>query len=210
VFAVLTKRRIGLKVFPRHGERFSSGPFSTLLTTVLYLSRHSCLHLLSRRPTVPDRRGGSTQRPQAPPHSRPQQWSCPSKKSQPSKFPQRPRPPKAAAFGKLTENSYGVAGALRSERSWGTVRKDYSPNGAAWDFLSHDAARSKAYRWGEDGMAAICDRYQLLCFSLALWNRKDPILKERIFGLTPPARAITAKTRRSTTSTSTARPRTPT
>src|ERR1700757_1400674 len=76
-------------------------------------------------------------------------------------------------------------GPYVSERSWGTVREDYSPNGAAWDFLSHDAARSKAYRWGEDGMAAICDRYQILCFSLALWNGKDPILKERIFGLTP-------------------------
>src|ERR1700758_4240343 len=76
-------------------------------------------------------------------------------------------------------------GPYVGERSWGTVREDYSPNGAAWDFLSHDAARSKAYRWGEDGMAAICDRYQILCFSLALWNGKDPILKERIFGLTP-------------------------
>jgi hypothetical protein len=76
-------------------------------------------------------------------------------------------------------------GPYVSERSWGTVREDYSPNGAAWDFLSHDAARSKAYRWGEDGMAAICDRYQLLVFSLALWNGQDPILKERAFGLTP-------------------------
>jgi hypothetical protein len=76
-------------------------------------------------------------------------------------------------------------GPYVSERSWGTVREDYSPNGAAWDFLSHDMARSKAYRWGEDGLAAICDRYQLLVFSLALWNGKDAILKERIFGLTP-------------------------
>jgi hypothetical protein len=76
-------------------------------------------------------------------------------------------------------------GPYVSERSWGTVREDYSPNGAAWDYLSHDAARSKAYRWGEDGLAAICDRYQLLVFSLALWNGKDSILKERIFGLTP-------------------------
>src|SRR6185437_9092866 len=76
-------------------------------------------------------------------------------------------------------------GPYLSERSWGTVREDYSPNGAAWDYLSHDAARSKAYRWGEDGLAAICDRYQLLCFGLALWNGKDPILKERLFGLTP-------------------------
>ena len=76
-------------------------------------------------------------------------------------------------------------GPYVSERSWGTVREDYSPNGAAWDFLSHDMARSKAYRWGEDGLAAICDRYQLLVFSLALWNGQDAILKERAFGLTP-------------------------
>ena len=76
-------------------------------------------------------------------------------------------------------------GPYVSERSWGTVREDYSPNGAAWDFLPHDMARSKAYRWGEDGLAAICDRYQLLLFSLALWNGQDPILKERLFGLTP-------------------------
>jgi hypothetical protein len=65
-------------------------------------------------------------------------------------------------------------GPYVSERSWGTVREDYSPNGAAWDHLSHDAARSKAYRWGEDGLAAICDRYQILAFGLALWNGKDP------------------------------------
>jgi hypothetical protein len=76
-------------------------------------------------------------------------------------------------------------GPYVSERSWGTVREDYSPNGAAWDYLSHDFARSKAYRWGEDGLAAICDRYQLLIFGIALWNGKDPILKERAFGVTP-------------------------
>ena len=76
-------------------------------------------------------------------------------------------------------------GPYVSERSWGTVREDYSPNGSAWDFLSHDMARSKAYRWGEDGLAAVCDRYQLLVFSPAFWNGKDPILKERAFGLTP-------------------------
>jgi len=76
-------------------------------------------------------------------------------------------------------------GPYVSERSWGTVREDYSPNGSAWDFLSHDIARCKAYRWGEDGLAAICDRYQLLVFSPALWNGKDPILKERAFGVTP-------------------------
>ena len=75
-------------------------------------------------------------------------------------------------------------GPYLSERSWGTVREDYSANGDAWNYLSHDASRSKAYRWGEDGIGGICDRYQLLCFSLALWNGRDPILKERMFGLT--------------------------
>ena len=74
-------------------------------------------------------------------------------------------------------------GPYVSERSWGTVREDYSPYGTAWDFLTHDVARSKAYRWGEDGIAGICDRYQLLVFALALWNGRDPILKERLFGL---------------------------
>ncbi len=76
-------------------------------------------------------------------------------------------------------------GPYVSERAWGTVREDYSPDGDAWRFLTHDHARSKAYRWGEDGLAAICDRYQLLMFSLALWNESDPILKERAFGVTP-------------------------
>ncbi|MBL8148737.1 MAG: glucosidase, partial [Blastocatellia bacterium] len=76
-------------------------------------------------------------------------------------------------------------GPYVSERSWGTVREDYSPDGNAWDYLPHDKARSKAYRWGEDGIAGICDRYQLMVFSLALWNGRDPILKERLFGVVP-------------------------
>lgn len=75
-------------------------------------------------------------------------------------------------------------GPYLSERAWGTVREDYSEYGTAWDFLPHDHARSKAYRWGEDGLAGISDRHQYLCFALALWNGHDPILKERIFGLT--------------------------
>ena len=75
-------------------------------------------------------------------------------------------------------------GPYLSERQWGTVREDYSPYGTAWEYLPHDHARSRAYRWGEDGIAGICDRYQLLCFSVALWNHADPILKERLFGLT--------------------------
>ncbi|MBW2407762.1 MAG: glucosidase [Deltaproteobacteria bacterium] len=74
-------------------------------------------------------------------------------------------------------------GPYLSERSWGNVREDYSEDGNSWDFLPHDHARSKAYRWGEDGIAGISDRYQYLCFSLTLWNGKDPILKERMFGL---------------------------
>ena len=75
-------------------------------------------------------------------------------------------------------------GPYLSERQWGTVREDYSDNGAAWDYFSHDQSRSRAYRWGEDGIGGISDDKQLLCFALALWNGKDPILKERLFGLT--------------------------
>jgi len=75
-------------------------------------------------------------------------------------------------------------GPYLSERAWGTVREDYSPGGTAWDYVPHDHARSRAYRWNEDGIAGISDRHQKLCFALALWNRRDPILKERIFGLT--------------------------
>lgn len=74
-------------------------------------------------------------------------------------------------------------GPYLSERSWGTVREDYSVDGNAWNYLTHDMARSKAYRWGEDGLAGICDRFQLLCFSLGLWNGQDSILKERAFGV---------------------------
>ena len=74
-------------------------------------------------------------------------------------------------------------GPYLSERQWGTVREDYSHNGDAWQHITHDAARSKAYRWGEEGIAGICDEDQLVNFSVALWNTKDPILKERIFGL---------------------------
>ena len=75
-------------------------------------------------------------------------------------------------------------GPYLSERQWGTVREDYSANGDAWDYFPHDHARSRAYRWGEDGLAGFCDHEQRLCLSLALWNGRDPILKERLFGLT--------------------------
>src|ERR1700723_145128 len=75
-------------------------------------------------------------------------------------------------------------GPYLSERAWGTVREDYSPHGNAWEYLPHDHARSRAYRWNEDGLAGICDRHQLICFALSFWNERDPILKERLFGLT--------------------------
>jgi hypothetical protein len=74
-------------------------------------------------------------------------------------------------------------GPYLSERQWGTVREDYSRGGTAWDYFPHDHARSRAYRWGEDGIGGISDRHQLICFGLALWNGRDPILKERLFGL---------------------------
>src|SRR6202163_791927 len=75
-------------------------------------------------------------------------------------------------------------GPYLSERPWGTVREDYSPGGTAWEFFPHDHARSRAYRWGEDGIGGISDRHQMICFGLAMWNGRDPILKERLFGLT--------------------------
>src|SRR5271167_4064578 len=75
-------------------------------------------------------------------------------------------------------------GPYLSERQWGTVREDYSQSGDAWNYFTHDQARSRAYHWGEDGMAGISDSKQSLCFSVALWNGRDPILKERLFGLT--------------------------
>jgi hypothetical protein len=75
-------------------------------------------------------------------------------------------------------------GPYLSERQWGTVREDYSPHGTAWEYFPHDHARSRAYRWGEDGLAGLCDDQQQLCLGLALWNGRDPILKERLFGLT--------------------------
>src|SRR3974390_27129 len=74
-------------------------------------------------------------------------------------------------------------GPYLSERQWGTVREDYSDDGNAWDYFTHDQARSRAYRWGEDGLGGISDDRQLLCFAVVLWNGQDPILKERLFGL---------------------------
>ena len=82
-----------------------------------------------------------------------------------------------------TEN-WRLWGPYLSERAWGTVREDYSPEGDAWGHFAHDQARARAYRWSEDGLGGISDEQQNLCFALALWNGRDPILKERAFGLT--------------------------
>jgi hypothetical protein len=82
------------------------------------------------------------------------------------------------------ERPWKFWGPYLSERQWGTVREDYSPGGDAWDYFPHEHARSRAYRWGEDGIAGISDDRHRLCLALALWNGKDPILKERLFGLT--------------------------
>lgn len=86
--------------------------------------------------------------------------------------------------GKAASHPWKRWGPYLSERQWGTVREDYSPDGDAWNHFSHDQARSRAYRWGEDGLGGVCDINQVLCFAVALWNGRDPILKERLFGLT--------------------------
>ena len=86
----------------------------------------------------------------------------------------------------LRERNWKRFGPYLAERQWGTVREDYSADGTCWDYFPHDHARSRTYRWGEDGLLGICDRQGRLCFGLALWNGADPILKERLFGLTGP------------------------
>ena len=96
---------------------------------------------------------------------------------------------RVAGFGRLEDglrqaSDWYLWGPYVSERQWGTVREDYSADGEAWDYLPHDHARSQAYRWGEDGLAGFCDIEQRMCLGLALWNGRDPILKERMFGLT--------------------------
>jgi hypothetical protein len=87
---------------------------------------------------------------------------------------------------RLKDPSWKKWGPYVSDRQWGTVREDYSANGDAWNYITHDMARSKAYRWGEEGIGGICDNEQLVCFAVAFWNKKDPIIKERYFGLSNP------------------------
>src|SRR5258708_28408351 len=92
-----------------------------------------------------------------------------------------------AAYQRLYgDSNWRTWGPYLSERAWGTVREDYNPDGDAWHYLTHDQARSKAYRWNEDGIGGICDDSQNMCFALALWNGRDPVLKERLFGVTGP------------------------
>jgi hypothetical protein len=95
---------------------------------------------------------------------------------------------KTKEYERLTSDGAGWRhwGPYLSERAWGTVREDYSADGSAWTYFPHDVARSKAYRWNEDGLAGISDDKGRMCFSLALWNGRDPILKERLFGLSGP------------------------
>jgi hypothetical protein len=114
------------------------------------------------------------------------------------------QPPIGAEQQRLEEDAqrqrhWNRWGPYLSERAWGTVREDYSPHGTVWEAFPHDHARSRAYRWNEDGLAGICDRHQLICFAVALWNGRDPILKERVFGL-PATKAITARTQGATSS----------
>jgi len=87
---------------------------------------------------------------------------------------------------RLKDIAWKKWGPYISERQWGTVREDYSADGSAWDYTTHDMARSKAWRWSEEGIAGICDRQQLICFAMGFWNKKDPIIKERLFGLSCP------------------------
>src|SRR5213593_3099722 len=98
----------------------------------------------------------------------------------------RPMTPEATRLAESRERHahWRRWGPYLADRQWGTVREDYSPHGTAWDYFPHDHARSRVYRWGEDGLLGISDNHQRLCFALALWNEKDPILKERMFGLT--------------------------
>lgn len=91
-----------------------------------------------------------------------------------------------AEQARLKDSSWKKWGPYVSDRQWGTVREDYSANGDAWNYITHDMARSKTYRWGEEGIGGICDNEQLLCFAVALWNKKDPVIKERYFGLSNP------------------------
>ena len=95
---------------------------------------------------------------------------------------------RTAEAHRLADTASGKAdwrhwGTYVSDRAWGTVREDYSADGSAWEYFPHDHARSRAYRWNEDALAGFCDRDQHLCLGLALWNERDPILKERLFGL---------------------------
>ena len=105
---------------------------------------------------------------------------------------ERQKAARSAEHARLAETPTGAAddwkfvGPYLAARAWGTVREDYSADGDAWRYFPFDHGRSRAYRWSEDGLAGLCDREQNLCFALSFWNGRDPILKERIFGLSGP------------------------
>src|SRR4051812_20483114 len=112
-------------------------------------------------------------------------WQCRGDRTEATVGAERER---VQAFGKLEDglrqaDDWYLWGPYVSERQWGTVREDYSADGDAWGYFPHEQAPSRAYRWGEDGIAGVCDNKQRLCLGLALWNGKDAILKERMFGL---------------------------
>src|SRR3954469_15466340 len=116
--------------------------------------------------------------------SRNQQTAAASKQHVTRRSNSRQRMEEQCRLDEPARNGWKSWGPYLSERQWGTVREDYSAGGNAWESVSHDASRSRAYRWGEDGICGISDDQQILCFAIALWNQRDPILKERLFGLT--------------------------
>ena len=139
-----------------------------------------------RRPAPPCRQDGRSSRPDVGPRTR----SLP-----PTRYPDpsyrcanvTPSPEHLRLEAARNPDSHWYRwGPYVSDRAWGTVREDYSRDGTAWEYFTHDHARSRAYRWNEDGIAGISDRRQELCLALALWNGRDPILKERLFGLGNP------------------------
>src|SRR6266478_6449687 len=115
-----------------------------------------------------------------PPSSARSVASCPAIKKRTANAAERQR----MADDSTAKENWRHWGPYVAERQWGTAREDYSPGGDAWEYFPHDHARSRAYRWGEDGLGGISDRHQMMCFGLALWNGRDHILKERLFGLT--------------------------
>src|SRR5256712_235346 len=141
--------------------------------------RRPALARLARRarpPAAPARRPFPPRVPRRPPTDGPS-WATPTA---------APSPATGLADATARRHTWTRWGPCLAERQWGTVREDYAPDGTCWDYFPHDHARSRTYRWGEDGLLGLTDRECRLCFAVALWNGRDPILKERLFGLTGP------------------------